>query len=62
MTFALSFLVPTFLIIGGGAVFFVLRMFCWFLLGLVVIRADDILRIECHLAVKTGTNPRLLIG
>jgi hypothetical protein len=27
-------------------------------LGLIVIRADDILRIECHLAVETGTNSR----
>jgi len=25
-------------------------------LGLIVIWADDILRIECHLAVETGTN------
>ncbi len=30
-------------------------------LGLIVIWADDILRIECHLAVKAETNLAVLI-
>jgi hypothetical protein len=30
-------------------------------LGLIVIRADDIFRIECHLAVKAETNRAVLI-
>ena len=30
-------------------------------LGLIVIWADDILRIECHLAVKAETNRAVLI-
>ena len=60
MTFALSLLVPTFFNYRGVLFSLVLWMF-WQFLGLIVIWADDILRIECHLAVKAETNRAVLI-
>jgi hypothetical protein len=61
VTFALSLLVPTFFNYRGGAVFFVFSDVLVIILGLVVIWADDILRIERHLAVKAGTNRAVLV-
>jgi hypothetical protein len=61
LTVALSLLVPTFLIIGGCCIFLCVVDVLANFLGLIVIWADDILRIECHLAVKGETNRAVLI-
>ena len=61
LTFALSLLVPTFLIIGGCCFFLRVVDVLAIFLGLIVIWADDILRIECHLAVKAEINRAVLI-
>jgi hypothetical protein len=56
LTFALSLLVPTFS--NFRVVLFFLRIVdvLAIFLGLIVIWADDILCIECRLAVKAETN------
>jgi hypothetical protein len=61
LTFALSLLVPTFFNYRGVLFFFFVLWMFWQFLGLIVIWADDILRIECHLAVKAETNRAVLI-
>ena len=55
MTFALSLLVPTFSNYRGVLFFLRVVDVLAIFLGLIVIWADDILLIECHLAVKFGT-------
>ena len=61
MTFALSLLVPTFCNYRGVLFFLRVVDVLAIFLGLIVIWADDILRIECHLAVKAETNRAVLI-
>ncbi len=52
---------PDIFIIGGCCFFLRVMDVLAIFLGLIVIRADDILRIECHLAVKAETNRAVLI-
>jgi hypothetical protein len=54
-------LVPNFLIIGRVLFFLRVSDVLEIFLGLFVIWADDILRIERHLAVKAETNQVVLI-
>jgi hypothetical protein len=61
LTFALSLLVPKFFIYRGVVFFLRIVDVLATFLGLIVIWADDILRIECHLAVNAKTNRAVLI-